>query len=96
MALKLICPCCGAKLVVDPDTGAILSHEKKAAKSVKDLSLAEALQAEQQRKQQLEEKFKQASSDYEHREEILQKKFDEAKKKVKDDDTPPPHPMDWD
>jgi len=42
-----------------------------------------------------EDVFAQAVREEEHKEELLEKKFQEAFEKVDKDDTPPPHPFDY-
>jgi hypothetical protein len=67
--LNIVCPCCQAKLTVDPIFGAVLSHEAppKPPSNV-DLTQAGKILDEQTRQ----------------REDILAKKFEEAMKKAKD------------
>ena len=88
--LHVTCPCCQAKLVVDPVFGAVLSHEApvKAGPNV-DLSDAQKILAEQNR--QREDKFADSFFQETHKEDILAKKFEEAMKKAKD--TPATKPI---
>jgi hypothetical protein len=81
--LHVVCPCCQAKLTVDPIFGAVLSHEApvKPGPNV-DLSDAQKILAEQQR--QREDKFADSFFQEAHKEDILTKKFEEAMKKAKD------------
>jgi hypothetical protein len=81
--LNVTCPCCQAKLVVDPVFGAVLSHEVpvKAGPNV-DLTDAKKILAEQNR--QREDKFADSFFQETHKEDILAKKFEEAMKKAKD------------
>jgi Zn-finger nucleic acid-binding protein len=81
--LHLICPCCQAKLTVDPVLGVVLSHEAppKAGPNV-DLTDAAGILAEQNR--QREDKFKDSWFQESNKEDILTKKFEEAMKKAKD------------
>ena len=81
--LHLICPCCQAKLTVDPILGVVLSHEAppKAGPNV-DLTDAAGILAEQNR--QREDKFKDSWFQESNKEDILTKKFEEAMKKAKD------------
>jgi hypothetical protein len=81
--LKLTCPCCQAKLTVDPHFGAVLSHEPavKPGPNV-DLTDAQKILAEQNR--QREDKFADSWFQESNKEDILAKKFEEAMKKAKD------------
>jgi hypothetical protein len=81
--LNVTCPCCHAKLVVDPVFGAVLSHEAppKAGPNV-DLTDAAGILAEQNR--QREDKFADSWFQESNKEDILTKKFEEAMKKAKD------------
>jgi len=84
--LYVTCPCCRAKLTVDPVFGAVLavlSHELpvKAGPNV-DLTDAQKILAEQNR--QREDKFADSWFQETNKEDILAKKFEEAMKKAKD------------
>jgi len=81
--LKINCPCCHAKLTVDPVFGSVLSHEAppKAGPNV-DLTDAAGVLREQQR--QREDKFADSVFQETNKEDILAKKFEEAMKKAKD------------
>jgi hypothetical protein len=81
--LNVVCPCCQAKLVVDPMFGAVLSHEVHAKAGLNvDLTDAEKILAEQNR--QREDKFADSWFQESNKEDILAKKFEEAMKKAKD------------
>jgi hypothetical protein len=81
--LQVTCPCCHAKLTVDPIFGAVLSHEAppKMGPNV-DLTDAQKILAEQNR--QREDKFADSWFQESNKEDILAKKFEEAMKKAKD------------
>jgi hypothetical protein len=81
--LHVVCPCCQAKLTVDPIFGAVLSHEApvKPGPNV-DLSDAQKILADQHR--QREDKFADSWFQETNKEDILTKKFEEAMKKAKD------------
>ena len=88
--LNVTCPCCQAKLTVDPVFGAVLSHEAppKVGPNV-DLANAQGVLAEQSR--QREDKFRDSWFQETNKEDILAKKFEEAMKKAKD--TPAEKPI---
>src|SRR5260370_13688330 len=75
--LHVTCPCCQAKLTVDPVFGAVLSHEApvKAGPNV-DLSDAQKILAAQNR--QREDKFADSWFQETIKEDILTIKFEEA------------------
>jgi hypothetical protein len=81
--LNVICPCCQAKMVIDPIFGTVLSHEAppKAGPNV-DLTNASGILEEQQKKR--EDKFADSWFQETNKEDILAKKFEEAMKKAKD------------
>ena len=79
------CPCCQAKLKIDPETRAVISHQPPPEKprSVGDLNDAVArLKGEEQRRDQVfQEQFEAAKS----HSKVLEKKFDELFKQAKED-----------
>lgn len=84
-AVVVICPCCGAKLTVDPALKAVIHHElpPKPAGPVKDLKEAmEALKAEAEKRRAL---FQQAAEAEKDKSKVLDKRFQEALKKAKDE-----------
>jgi Zn-finger nucleic acid-binding protein len=81
--LNVTCPCCQAKLVVDPIFGAVLSHEVPVRPGPNvDLTDAQKILNEQNR--QREDKFADSWFQESNKEDILAKKFEEAMKKAKD------------
>jgi hypothetical protein len=80
---EVLCPCCQAKLRVDPEMRAVLSHElPPEERSVKNLTEAvQGLKAEAaQRQARFEESLKQEKG----KKELLDKKFQDALKRTKD------------
>jgi len=92
--LKILCPCCETLLVVDPASGAILREERK--KHREHASLDDALGVVKAQKREAEEKLRRAMDENRHRDEILEKKFEEARKRAAETDEPPPRPFDGD
>ena len=90
----VICPCCEATLVVDAQTGAIISHQEKA----KPLASFEEMAKQMERQKQLREQvFSQELGSQKDRERILEEKFREALKRAeKDKDKPYINPLDID
>ncbi|MDT4953169.1 MAG: hypothetical protein QOH63_837 [Acidobacteriota bacterium] len=90
----LICPCCEATLMIDAQTGAILSHEEKAKPMA---SFDEMLKGLDKQKQMREQIFQQELGSQKDRERLLEEKFQEAMKRAeKDKDKPFINPMDVD
>ena len=85
----VVCPCCGARLTIDSEVKAILSHEEHPkAQTVTDLKKAvEALKGEAGRRQA---QFAQSMQAEKEKGKVLDRKFQEALKKAKDE--PPTAP----
>jgi len=81
--LNVTCPCCQAKLVIDPIFGAVLSHEAHV-KAGPNVDLTQAASILEEQKRQREDKFADSFFQETHKEDILAKKFEEAMKKAKD------------
>ncbi len=81
--LNVVCPCCQAKLVIDPIFGAVLSHEAHV-KMGPDVDLTQAHSILEEQKKKREEKFADSLFQETNKEDILAKKFEEAMKKAKD------------
>ena len=91
---SIICPCCEATLIIDAQTGAVLSHEekKKAHGSFEDLRSELGKQKELR-----EQLFAQEMSSQKDRERILDEKFKEAMKRAGDEKGVPfKNPLDLD
>jgi len=92
--ITIICPCCESELLVDGETGSIISHteKKKAAGSFEDLA------AQMNKQKELREKlFEQEQQAQKDRQRILEEKFQEAFKKAdKGSDEPFKNPLDLD
>jgi hypothetical protein len=80
---EVLCPCCGAKLRVDPVLRAVLSHElPPEERSVKDLTDAvKGLKAEAAHRQA---KFEESLKAEKGKKDLLDKKFQDALKRTKD------------
>ena len=90
----VICPCCEAAIIVDAQTGVIISHEEKT----KPLASFEEMAKEMERQKKLREQvFSQELGSVKDRERLLEEKFREAMKRAgKDKDTPYRNPLDFD
>jgi uncharacterized Zn finger protein (UPF0148 family) len=90
----IICPCCEAKLVIDAQTGALLSHEEKAKPVATFEEMAKDLERQKQTRDQL---FAQEMGSVKDRERLLEEKFREALKRAdKDKDKVYRNPLDMD
>ena len=81
--IEVTCPCCEAKLTVDTELEVVLSHvaPPKPAPDV-DISDAARILAEQAQKR--EDKFRDSWAAESKKEDVLNRKFEEALKKAKD------------
>ncbi len=78
------CPCCEARLTVDPKLGKVIAHDAPPKHStVPDLDRAAALLREQAARR--EALFKQSSEDVKMKSQILERKFEAALEKSKDE-----------
>jgi hypothetical protein len=96
--LQVRCPDCEADLVVDAETGEVISHRpaKRPPAGGKDFdSLLDGLSEDRARAEAIFEREKEAMK---HRQRLLDEKFEEAMRRVEeeDDDSPPPRPFDLD
>jgi len=93
--ITAVCPDCGAKLTIDPKTGAVLWHESKPApkenRSIKEMmaDLAQKQKDAQERVEREKEVLKDQSR-------ILEERVKEALKRVDKDAPPPTRPIDLD
>jgi molecular chaperone GrpE (heat shock protein) len=91
-ALDVSCPCCGALLKVDPETGAVVWADKKKAPA---RDFDELVSRVASQKAGLEDKFARSVAQTRNQKDILEKKFEEAKKRAAADPTGrPPNPFD--
>ncbi len=90
----VICPCCEATLIIDAQTGAIISHEEKSKPLASLEEMARELEKQKQKRDQI---FQQELSSLRERERVLEEKFREALKKAeKQGEGPTFNPLDLD
>ncbi len=93
--LKIVCPCCDSLIVVNPATGAILRADRQEKREHQ--SLDDVLDHVRSQKNDARDRLTQAINEERHREEILEKKFQEARRKAAENpDEAPPHPFEGD
>jgi hypothetical protein len=91
-ALDVDCPCCGSRLKIDPETGAVVWAEKKKEPAK---SFDELLNKVSSQKSVLDEKFARSVHQNKNQKQILEKKFEEARKRAAErPDERPPNPFD--
>jgi hypothetical protein len=93
--IQVDCPCCHTKLVVDQATGVILSEERP--KVDHGASFDQAMQDVRSGAARREDAFSKAFERTKNLDDLLQKKFDEARRKAAEDpDEKPRNPLDFD
>jgi len=93
-ALDVSCPCCGALLKVDPETASVVWVDQKKAPA---RSLDDLVSRVQSQRGVLDEKFARSMQQTKHQREILEKKFEQARRRAAaDPDGRPPNPFDND
>jgi uncharacterized Zn finger protein (UPF0148 family) len=92
--VDVLCPCCGNKMKVDAASGEVLAEERPAPKPSK--SFEQAMTDVKSGAQKREEAFSKAADRTRNLQDLLDKKFEEARKKAADDKAPPPSIFDLD
>jgi len=90
----IICPCCEATLIVDSQTGALLTHEEKQKPLASFEEMVKGLDKQKQLREQI---FAQELNSMKDRDRLLEEKFQEAMKRAdKEKDKPYRNPLDID
>ena len=93
-AIDVTCPCCQAQLKVDPETAAVVWTDRKKAPPRDFDDLVDRVG---RNRSALDEKFARSVQQTRRSSEILDRKFEEARKRAEADPTSrPPHPFDND
>lgn len=91
---NVICPCCEANLTIDANSGALLAHEEKKKITGSFEDLKHELDKQKDLREQI---FAQETLAHKNREQLLEEKFQEAKKRAQGDlDKPFRNPLDFD
>lgn len=94
--MELICPECGAELVVDAKSGTVLFHKAAKHPPAGGKDFDALLQGLDESKARAEALFEREQAAMKDRGRLLEEKFREALKRAEDDDSPPPRPFDLD
>ena len=95
MDFDLLCPCCGARLKVDPELKAVIHHEAPKAPR-KFSSVVDALGALKGADEEREKKFAASVEAEKSKKDVLNKKFTELFEKAKGDTSKPVRDIDLD
>ncbi|HEY4363631.1 MAG TPA: hypothetical protein VGN17_21880 [Bryobacteraceae bacterium] len=93
--ITVTCPCCQAKLHIDPETSAVIRHEEH----VKPPSMADietAVQRYKGEKDRRDDAFKKSVEQHKSHSDVLNKKFDEMLRLAKEDPDAPAPKRDFD
>ena len=81
--VQVTCPRCHARLTIDPQLAAVLSHEAPP-KTAPEVDISDAARILQEQARRREDKFRESWEAEKRKEEVLARKFEEALKKAKD------------
>ena len=95
MDFDLLCPCCGARLKVDPALKAVIAHEAPKVPR-KFESVDDAIGALKTHDVELEKKVAASVEAEKTKKDVLNRKFDELFEKAKNDDSKPIRDIDLD
>jgi len=80
-SIEVLCPCCQARLTIDPDLAVVLSHTVPP-KPVIDVDINDADRILADQAQRREDKFRDSWEAEKNKEDVLTRKFEEALKKA--------------
>ncbi len=92
---EIECPCCKSRLLVDSELKQVLSHEEPPKQHLL-TDLAEAAKALREKESHRDEQFQKSVQAERDRAKLLERKFEEAFKKAKEEPAGPPGPRDID
>ena len=82
-SVEVTCPCCRAKLTIDPQLAVVLSHVTPP-RAAPDVDINDAARILQEQAQRREDKFRESWEAEKKKEDVLTRKFEEALKKAKE------------
>lgn len=92
---EILCPCCGAKLKVDPKLKAVIAHEApRVARKFE--SVDDAIEGLKSHDAEREQKFAASIEAEKSKRDVLNRKFDELFEKAKTDTSKPIRDIDLD
>ena len=95
MDFDVLCPCCNARLKVDPDLKAVIAHEAPRTPR-KFSSVDDAIGALKGADEEREKKFAASIEAEKSKKDVLNRKFQELFEKTKDDTSKPVRDIDLD
>lgn len=91
-AVDVTCPCCDALLKVDPETGSVVWADRKKAPAKDFDDLVSRVHSQ---RSLLDEKFERSVQQNRNSKDLLEKKFEEARRRAAlDPNARPPNPFD--
>src|SRR5918999_26064 len=93
-SFTVTCPCCQAKLTIDPELPAVIAHEEPPRKR-EAANLDAAFDVMRSKSAEREERFRQQVQAEAQKGKLLDRKFQESLKKAKDSPDPPPRRYDY-
>jgi|SRR5665213_3523723 len=81
--IELTCPCCESKLTVDTSLAVVLAHTARV-KAAPDVDIGDSARILAEQAQKREDKFRDSWMAESKKEDVLNRKFEEALKKAKD------------
>jgi hypothetical protein len=94
-SITVTCPCCQAKLTVDPELAAVIAHDPPPVKRTAE-DLGGAFDVLKKKSAEREERFRQQMEAEKDKGKLLDRKFQEGLKRAKDSPDPPRRPFDFD
>jgi len=93
-SIVVACPCCQAKLTIDPALAAVVAHEAPPPKRTVD-DLGAAFDVLRSKSAEREQRFRDQMQAESQKGKVLDRKFQEGLKKAKDSPDPPKRPFDY-
>jgi hypothetical protein len=94
-SITVTCPCCQAKLTIDPELAAVIGHEPPPrVRTAEDLG--SAFDVMRRKTAEREERFRREMQAERDKAKVLDRKFQEGLRKAKDSPDPPLRPIDLD
>ena len=88
--VEVVCPCCQAKLKIDPQLAVVLAHEAPP-RATPDVDLTDTARILQQEAERREEKFRASVEAEKKKADVLDRLFEEGLKKAQEQ--PPEKPL---